>query len=286
MMAAANQLKTDERRRSQRIPLRVPILVEGRTVDGKPFGEKTYTLEINRHGARIVLQSNPQPGGRVAITNLQTKSRCPFQIVSRPGKPLEKDKGTEHGIECLDPRINFWGISFPEKEAAALDQGEIDILLECSKCRLREPAKVTQTQYQMLVTHSSVRRSCLKCEALTEWGVVYLNGDAQEGSTLRSGTASPTAPPPQVRESRRERRLTMRLPVRIRLEEIGETENLSPNGLCFSSGLNMQVGDRVWLTVGYVPGGNEKEFPARILWRQELAGGKRALYGVQIEHAK
>jgi len=80
--------------------------------------------------------------------------------------------------------------------------------------------------------------------------------------------------------------LTMRLPVRIRLEEIGETENLSPSGLCFSSELAIRVGDRVWLTVGYIPGGNEKEVAARILWRKELAGGKRALYGVQLEHAK
>jgi len=285
MMAAPNQLKTSERRRSQRLPLRVPILVEGRTVDGNTFQDKTYTLEINRHGARIVLQSNPQPGGRVAITNLQTKSKCTFQVVSRPGKPLDKDKGTEHGVECLDRRINIWGISFPESEGTAPDQGEVDVLLECSKCRSREPARLTQSQYQTIVTHSSVRRSCLKCEAITEWGVVYLNGDTQ-GGTPRPHTGLPTAAPPMPREQRRERRLTMRLPVRIRLEEIGETENLSPSGLCFSSELTIRVGDRVWLTVGYAPGGNEKEVAARVLWRKELAGSKRALYGVQLEHDK
>ena len=80
--------------------------------------------------------------------------------------------------------------------------------------------------------------------------------------------------------------MTMRLPVRIRLEEIGETENLSPSGLCFSSELAIRVGDRVWLTVGYAPGGNEKEVAAQVVWSKVLAGGKRALYGVQIEHDK
>ena len=88
------------------------------------------------------------------------------------------------------------------------------------------------------------------------------------------------------KDHRRERRLTMCLPVRIRLEEMGETENLSPSGLCFTSELMMREGDRVWLTVGYAPGGNEKEVAARVSWRKELPGGKRALYGVQLEHDK
>jgi hypothetical protein len=286
MTAAANEVRTQERRRSQRIPFRVPILVEGRTVDGKPFEEKTYTHEINRHGARIVLQSNPQPGGRITVTNLQTKSRCPFQVVSRPGKPLDKDKGTDRGIECLNPMIDLWGISFPEIEAATGNQEGIDILLECSKCRSREPAKVTRAQYQRIVTHSSVSRSCRECEAITEWGVVYLNGDTHMGNSLPPHPALPTAPPPKTRDPRREKRMTMQLPVRIRLEEIGETENLSPSGLCFSSELAIRVGDRVWLTVGYAPGDNEKEVAARVVWSKELAGGKRALYGAQIEHDK
>ena len=283
IMAAANQLRTDERRRSQRLPLRVPILVEGRTVDGRTFQDKTYTLEINRYGARIVLQTNPQPGGRVAITNLQTKARCPFQVINRPGKPLDKEKGSEYGVECLDHTINVWGISFPESEGAAQDQGEVDILLECSKCRSHAPARVTQSQYQKIVTQSSMKRSCAKCEAITEWEVVYLNGgDRQE--TPRPHPGSPTVPPPMSKEQRRERRLTMRLPVRIRVEEMGETENLSPSGLCFTTELTLGVGDRVWLTVGYAPGGNEKEVAARVVWRQELADGKRALYGVRLEH--
>lgn len=279
MMAAPIQLKTDERRRSQRLPLRVPILVEGRTTDGKTFSENTYTLEINLHGARIVLRSTPQPGGRITITNLQTKSRCPFQVVNRPGKPLEKDKGTEHGIECLDPTINVWGISFPDKAEGSKEQEGIDVILECSKCHSREPANVTQAQYQTIVTHLLVRRSCPQCEAITEWSVVYLTGDTPTPHPVKQ------APQPAPRrEPRRERRLTMRLPVRIRLEEIGETENLSPSGLCFSSELNMKVGDRVWLTVGYAPGGNEKEVAARVVWRNEPTGGKRTLYGVQLEH--
>jgi hypothetical protein len=286
MTVAANEVKTQERRRSQRIPFRVPILVEGRTVDGKPFEERTHTHEINRHGARIVLQANPQPGGRITVTNLQTKSKCHFQVVSRPGKPMDKEKGIDQGIECLNPLIDFWGISFPQIEEPTGNQGMIDILLECSKCRSREPAQVTQAQYQRIVAHSSVSRSCRECEAITEWGVVYPHGDSQGGESLPPSPALPTAPPLKAREPRREKRMTMRLPVRIRLEDIGETENLSPNGLCFNSELALRVGDRVWLTVGYAPGGNEKEVAARIVWSKGLDGGKRAIYGVQIEHDK
>jgi len=284
MAMVANQLKTDERRRSQRLPFRVPILVEGRTEDGKAFAEKTYTLEINRHGARIVLLSNPQPGGRIALTNMSTKTKCSFQVVNRPGKPLDKERGAEWGVECLDSRIDFWGISFPDKEEAAREPEGIDTLLECGKCHARAQTRVTQEQYQTLVTQSSVRRDCLACAALTEWRVVRGAADSVRDGAPRPFPASPAAPPPPFREHRREKRLPMRLPIRIRLEEIGETENLSPGGLCFSSELNMQVGDRVGLTVGYAPGGNEKEVSTRIMWRKEIPGSRQTLYGVKLEH--
>jgi len=286
MAVVADQLRMQERRRSQRIPLRIPVLVEGRTVDGKPLEERTYTLEINRHGARIVLLSNPQPGGRIAVTNLQTKTKCSFQVVNRPGKPLDKEKGADWGVECLDPRSDFWGISFPEKEETGREPEGIDVLLECTQCYARASSKVTEEQYRTAVSQSSVRRECTKCATLTEWRVVRTSADPGIAGVPRPFPTPPAAPAPARHEQRREKRLPMQMPVRIRLEDIGETENLSPSGLCFRSGLNMKVGERVGLTVGYTPGGNETEITARIAWRKEVPGSQRILYGVKVEPAQ
>jgi hypothetical protein len=283
MPVVMDRLKTQERRRSQRIPLRMPILVEGRTAEGKPFEEKTYTLEINRHGARIVLLCSPQPGGRIAITNLQTKTKCPFQVVNRPGKPLDKEKGADWAVECLDPQADFWGISFPEKEEPLRETEGAEVLLECAECRAREQISVTQEQYRTAVSQSSVRRECRKCAALTEWRVVRTSADLGMADVPRPLPTPPPAARPVYAEQRREKRLPAQMPVRIRLEEIGETENLSPSGLCIRAALDMKVGDRVGLTVGYTPGGNQTELTGRIVWRKEIPGSQRNLYGVKVE---
>jgi hypothetical protein len=55
-------------RRSARPLVKIPIRVEGKDREGKPFSETTYTLTINRYGARITLKSPlrlrdvPHPG--------------------------------------------------------------------------------------------------------------------------------------------------------------------------------------------------------------------------------
>jgi len=52
-----------QQRRSERTLLRIPIQVGGKDTGGKPFRETTYTLVINRHGARIRSANGVLPGG-------------------------------------------------------------------------------------------------------------------------------------------------------------------------------------------------------------------------------
>jgi hypothetical protein len=269
----------ERRRRTERILLRIPIEVKGTDADGKAFKEKTYTLAINRHGARVALNSPLEPEAQVTITNLQNKLSCPFRVVARVGKSL--GEGPEWGMECLQPQLNFWGIFFPEKLVRPGQPEVIDTLLECSVCHCRELAQLTLEQYQTIITHPSLSRDCQQCGVITEWKFGYVEGG--RGAAAQVSEHSSSATQTALAERRRAKRVPVKMPVRIRLEEIGQTENLSTSGVCFSSDLVLRVGDRVQLTVGYDPKGSQKEVPAHVVWRRPFEGTKRALYGVQLE---
>jgi hypothetical protein len=267
------------KRRTERILLRVPIEVKGTAAGGKPFREKTHTVAINRDGARIVLNHSVQPEARLTVTNFQNEMVCPFRVVGRVG---ESSGGhAEWGVECLEPDRNFWGIFFPPKADMPAEEELIDALLECSSCHFRELAQLTLEDYQTMTSRATLRRACTACGKSTEWTFGFVEGDREEA--FGGPAASSAQAAAQGAERRRAKRVAVKLPVRIRLEEVGQTENLSHSGVCFSSQLTLRVGDVVMVTVGYAPGGGNKEIPARVVWRQPLEGTTRALYGVQLE---
>ncbi len=266
------------KRRTTRILLRIPIEVRGTDAAGQPFKERTTTLAINRHGALIALEHAVLPEARVSITNLQNTLVSPFRVVSQARETL--GEGPEWGVECLEPEKNFWGIFFPERSLAATKEERIDTLLECSVCLARELAPLTLAEYEIVTLKRVLERPCSACASTTTWGLGVVAGEA---AAAVPDTPQPRDARPWGAERRRAKRVPVKLPVRVRLEEIGHTENLSATGLCFSSSLLMKVGDRVMLTVGYDPQGDQKEVRGRVVWRQAIAGTTAALYGVQLE---
>lgn len=267
---------TGQKRRTERILLRIPIEVSGKSADGRLFKERTHTLAINRHGARVALLTPVRAGSVLTVRNLQNMMASPFRVVGRVNRSLSG--APEWGLECLEAGKNFWGIFFPEKGPGS-DREMIDVLLECSRCHARELAELTLGEYQRMTTESILSRPCGSCLTSTEWtfGVV-----AAERGPTKASRCGAGAPARQFVEKRKASRVPVKLPVRIRLEEIGRTENLSTCGVCFSSTLVLKVGDRIRLTVGYTPGGNEKEVTARVVWRQELGAEGPAHYGVEL----
>lgn len=281
--------KTEERkRRSERVLLRIPIEVGGTDTEGRPFTEKTFTLVINRHGARIALKTRVQPEARITITNRQSAMSSPFRVVGRTSKSL--GEGPEWGVECLQPGVNFWGISFPEKVEGPAAQELIDALVECAACSSRELAQLTLEEYRAVITQGLVRRDCPQCGDMTDWRFGFAEAEAEEPVPAQPSALAATSPAGTGAERRRAKRLTIKLPVRIRLqdgsEEVARTENLSKTGVCFSSSLLIRPKDRILLTVGYTLGGPEEEIPARLVWRREIEGGGKALYGVRLEESK
>jgi len=266
--------------------MKIPIEAAGTGADGKPFHEKTQTLIINRHGARISLRASPRKGEQITITNLYNRLTCPFRVVSQMGKSL--GEGLEWGVECLEPERDFWGIYFPE---TGTKPGEaqpelIDALLECSKCFYRELAQLTQEQFLTLSQQSSLQRPCSKCNATTDWKFSFTEEEEAVPEQPFPAVVAPAASA-EKKERRRNKRLTMKVPLRIRLadgrENITRTENYSKSGVCFISSLDMKEAERVKLTVSYSVGSHEIEVPARIVWKRPLDDANQIIYGAELE---
>ncbi|MGD0921552.1 MAG: PilZ domain-containing protein [Terriglobia bacterium] len=280
--------KDEERkRRSERVLLQIPIEVKGTDAEGKPFTERTHTVTINRHGARIALKTPVQAEGRITIVNQRSGRSCPFRVVGRTGKSL--GGGPEWGVECLGPGVNFWGISFPEKVPAPSEQEAVVGLVECAVCRFRELAQLTLDEYRLIISQGSMQRDCPECGVVTGWAFGFVEDEAEESAPgQRRGDAQVAAA--RGAERRRAKRVTIKLPVRIRLqdgsEEVARTEDLSKTGVCFVSSLTLRPQERILLSVGYTPAGSEKEIPARVVWRREMEGGGKALYGACLEKNK
>lgn len=284
IMDPKNHVEKRAHRRTTRVLLSVPIMVSGTGEDGQAFEEKTITVTIDGNGAQIVLKNSFPPGARLSITNLRSGKTCPFRLVRRISKPPRAEG--EWGVECLQPEANFWGIYFPAKPSLPMppETEIIEAWLECQRCGSQEMAQLTPDDYKSLGKQPYLSRECVQCGSSTSWGYSYI--EAEEAMVVNAELLAEPAIS-SGKEKRRARRLTLKLPVRIRLadgrEEVAGTENLSKIGLCLISGAEMKEGERIRLVFGYTVPGSGTEVMGKVVRRQELAGTQRAIYGVRLE---
>ena len=272
-------------RKSERVLLRIPIRVEGKDTLGNAFEETTYTLVVNRSGGLIVVAHLLQPGAVLKITNLKNQISCSFLVVARAAKSLS---GTpEWGVKCLEPEVEIWGVRFPTRTEEPSQADLIHVLLECQACFSREMAALTVQQYHELVAQSSLPRPCPKCAATRDWKFGFIEVELEEVlPSLPAPSASGLTPQGEA-EKRQDKRLAVKLPLEVRLpdgcEETSTTENVSKSGLCFACSLEMQVGDRVYVSLGLDTPAEQRDIPARVIWRRPAKGKGRAFYGAKLE---
>jgi hypothetical protein len=102
-------LPGEERRRSLRVIIRVPVTLEF-TKDGQTVTMDGHTMAVNVHGAMLVCPKSLDSDFKVQITNDRTRERAAGRVTRAPRESAE---GFLIPVEFDKPTPTFWQITFP-----------------------------------------------------------------------------------------------------------------------------------------------------------------------------
>jgi len=105
-----------ERRRGERVIIRIPVILYGLTKDNRHISEEAETVAISRTGALVRSRSSFKTGGVVEVTNSFSKQADKFRVVW--ASDAQKQGCYDLGVEMLTPHDDFWGLSFPAASSA------------------------------------------------------------------------------------------------------------------------------------------------------------------------
>ncbi len=118
-----------ERRRSERQPLALPLVLRGVSLDTKSFREETFTLSVSAHGALVALATTVTLGQSLFLRNPHTQDEA-GAWVTRLGPP--RAGFAQVGIEFVRPDADFWSNKShpkpPAGEAAPRTEEGIHVL--------------------------------------------------------------------------------------------------------------------------------------------------------------
>jgi len=100
-------LTSEERRRAQRVLLRVPVRI---SLAGKKQPMEGATHTVSATGALIILPEALQQGTKFTLENATTQKKIEAHV-ARP--PQFSPEGSLVAIECASPSPNFWNVFFP-----------------------------------------------------------------------------------------------------------------------------------------------------------------------------
>jgi PilZ domain len=272
-----------EKRRSDRLLLTIPLLVEGKDARGRAFQSDARTLVLNRHGGRIRANRRLESGQTVRITNMMGRRSSDFRVVG-PVSPVS-EQGGDYGVEYLHPDQDIWGIQFPPLRDGEGEKS--NALLECRKCGQVKLFPVSLVEVEVLETSGILSKHCEHCGATSQWSYtnkqITLPDPPGAAKKLQANTASPSA---TRSERRRFNRVSLQLPVRIcdydGGVEITRSENISKGGFCFVSEKQYQPGHGIMVTCPYDSAGENIEVRASVVSCTEMKGSPSKVYGVQF----
>src|SRR5712664_3549049 len=97
-------------RRSQRVIVKVSVMILAEGADNKPVSEETRTVTVNAHGAMILLGLKVSIGQLLTLRNSRTEEEVACRVVYV--SPHESEK-RQVGVDFMKPCPRFWRISFP-----------------------------------------------------------------------------------------------------------------------------------------------------------------------------
>jgi len=106
----SNSGDKDAQRRSQRVILKVTVVVLAQGSDNKLVSEVTRTVTVNAHGAQVLLGLKVSIGQLLTLRHSGTGEEVSCRVVYLSPHQSEK---REVGVEFMKPSPGFWRISFP-----------------------------------------------------------------------------------------------------------------------------------------------------------------------------
>ena len=106
---ARHAVAGEERRRSQRVLLRVPVNVHV-AIGSKNSTFEVITLSVNDHGALIAMPRSLALDTQLVLEHTLTKRRVACKVARAP---REMPEGFHTPLEFDTTEPNFWGIAFP-----------------------------------------------------------------------------------------------------------------------------------------------------------------------------
>ena len=105
--ALTRQPTAEERRRAQRVLLKMPVLAH---IAQKPKAIEGFTHTVSATGGMIILPEGLAQGTKFILENPRTQQRVEVNVVRSPQMNQE---GSLIPVEFLTPAPQFWGIFFP-----------------------------------------------------------------------------------------------------------------------------------------------------------------------------
>jgi hypothetical protein len=90
--------------------LKAPVVILTRGADNKTMFEETQTITVNIHDTMIVSRLKFEARQIITLRNSTTGEEAPCRVVYLSPRQTEN---REVGIEFMEPRTQFWRISFP-----------------------------------------------------------------------------------------------------------------------------------------------------------------------------
>jgi PilZ domain len=106
-----------ERRRSSRVPIRIPVKVYRSESDGDLLDAPGEAISVSRYGALLRAPFLPSLGSQIEILHSVSHELRSFRVICARDP---KENGLfELGVEILYPARNFWGVQFPDERRPA-----------------------------------------------------------------------------------------------------------------------------------------------------------------------
>jgi hypothetical protein len=99
----------EERRRSQRVVLRVPVTVKFQ-IAGQSVTVSGHTVSVNDHGAMLLCPRPLESGVQLTIRNDATRNEVPCRVTRAS---CDSSQGYLIPVEFTEAAADFWQISFP-----------------------------------------------------------------------------------------------------------------------------------------------------------------------------